>query len=265
MNNKIGVAVITCSRENMFQKCIASIPSIDTLIVINDGDTLNNVPTNVKEFIQHTKNVGVGLSKNEALRHLLQDGCEHLFLVEDDMLIANPNVFVDYIHAAENSGIWHMNFGYHGPANKNPNNYDEKAPRQILNYDGIDLAFNRHCVGSFSYYYKNIIRAVGYMDEMLRFNNFEHVEHTYRIIKAGLHPAFWWFADLANSDEYIKEQAKPSPLSSRSEKWKEDFSCSAEYFKYKHGYVPTHVPDTTEDDVLLQLESIKNNYARKVL
>ena len=127
MNNKIGVGVVTYKRPKFFKKCIDSIPNVDTIAVVNDGYTydLSLYPSDIKELIHHTKNKGVGISKNELLRYLIQDGCQHIFLVEDDMLITNPKVFEEYIKLAAATGIWHLNFGYHGPANKYPR--DQRA------------------------------------------------------------------------------------------------------------------------------------------
>ncbi len=35
-------------------------------------------------YIQHDVNRGVGITKNDALRYLLDKDCEHIFLIEDD-------------------------------------------------------------------------------------------------------------------------------------------------------------------------------------
>ena len=87
MKNKIGVGVVTYKRPDYFKTCINSIPNVDTLVVVNDGDPYDAslYPSNVKEVIQHTKNKSVGVSKNELMKYLIDDGCEHIFLVEDDM------------------------------------------------------------------------------------------------------------------------------------------------------------------------------------
>ena len=94
MSNKIGVGVVTCNRREFFQDCINSIPKneVDTLIVVNDGSQYQgaNIPSHVSEYIQNKQNLGVGESKNIIMRKLIQDGCDHIFLVEDDMSIVNP-------------------------------------------------------------------------------------------------------------------------------------------------------------------------------
>ena len=267
MKNKIGVGVVTCNRQDFFKQCIDSIPEVDELVVVNDGDEYPSdlYPSKVSEVIQHKKNMSVGISKNQALRHLMNKDCDHLFLIEDDMLIKNPDVFKAYIKGAEASGIWHLNFGYHGPANKTPDG--QKNPRQIVEYeDGVEIALNPNCVGSFSYYLRNVIKHCGYMDEA--FNNaWEHVEHTYKIIKAGLHPPFWWFADLANSDEYIGELDADlsNSLIRKTKNWNENMQKGMHWYAQKHGVTPVQTPDTPEAEVMEILENIEKYYARRVL
>ncbi len=269
MSNKIGIGIVTCNREDMFRKCVDSIPSVDSIVVVNDGNpyTSDAYSSKVKEVIQHNKNECVGISKNELLRYLIQDGCDHLFIIEDDMEIINPDVCTAYINACEVSGIWHMNFGYHGSANFKPGQYGVKNPRQIIEYENeIELAFNLHCIGSFSYYFRGIIKEVGYMDEKFH-NAWEHVEHTHRIIKAGLHSPFWWFADIANSDQYIKEQSTPyqSSVIRKTPEWTKGMKEGEMLYKQKHGLFPTKTPDTSPEVVLKILEGIQKTYARKVL
>jgi GT2 family glycosyltransferase len=265
MSNKIGVGIVTCKRPEFFKNCINSIPSVDSLFVVNDGTPYYNLevnPSNLKEVIQHEKSKGVGVSKNELLRNLIQDGCDHIFLVEDDMLIKDANVFNEYIKLASATGIWHLNFGYHGPANKKADG--SKNPRLVVEYkDGMKLALNPNCVGSVSYYLRGVIKSVGYMDEKF-VNCWEHVEHTNRIIKAGLHPPFWWFADLANSDDYIEEQASSEVNTTieRTPEWIRNFNEGAAWYAHKHGHIPTKTPDTSPSEVSNILKTIHKNYSK---
>jgi len=266
MNNKIGVGVITCRAENRFKECIKQIPPVDELVIVNDGPEYppSIYPSNA-EVIQHSKNKSVGISKNDALRYLIQKGCKHLFLVEDDMLIQHEKVFEHYINAAEGSGIWHLNFGYHGPANMTPDGHPH--PRQIVEYEkGPAIALNVHCVGSFTYFLTSVIKAVGYYDEHY-VNAWEHVSHTMRIIDAGLHTPFWWFADVADSYNYIKEYASSevSSVIRKDEAWQKNMREGMEFFKHKHKFYPTQIPDTPQPDVMNILETLEKNYSRKVL
>ena len=109
--SKVGIALITCDRLNFFKTCLSSILNVtdtfDTLVVVNDGvlDVDNQLLTDVNVYINHEENQGVGPSKNAAMRSLLDQGCEHLFLIEDDVLINDPETLLKYIHASEVTGI----------------------------------------------------------------------------------------------------------------------------------------------------------------
>ncbi len=269
MKNKIGVGVITCNRDKFFKECIGSIPSVDTLVVINDGIPYDSsvYPPNITDLIQHTKNKSVGVSKNEALRFLIQDGCDHLFLIEDDIKINNPEIFTKYIKTAEASGIWHLNYGGHGSYNRNPQTGQINLKNQIDYGDNITVDFYHNILGAFSYYYKGVIKHVGYMDERF-INAFEHVAHTYDIIRAGLHPPFWWFADAYNSHidiSDIKQNFEGSEIRKDAEKWHQNMQNAMTIFARKYGCIPTQIPLTEEAKVIESLEKIKTTYARKVL
>jgi GT2 family glycosyltransferase len=267
MNNKIGVGVVTYNRPEFFKKCIDSIPAVDTLVVVNDGTPYSSdvYPSTVKEVIQHTKNKSVGVSKNELMRALIQDGCDHIFIIEDDIHITDANVFTNYIKTAEVSGLWHLMYGYHGPGNVNPDG--SPKPRYVVDYKDTKVALNTHCVGAFCYYLRNVIKQVGYIDEKF-FNAWDHLEHSYRITKTGLLPAYWWWPDVANSNEMISDQ-DPTLQSSVIRKGNADFVRSfhegAAWFQHKHGIHPVKVPDTPLDQVVSRLKMLKANYARKAL
>jgi len=264
MSDKIGVAIITCNRQDFFKNCINSIPAIDHLVVVNDGDQYStNIYPSTAHVIQHTRNKCVGISKNEGLRYLIQQGCDHLFLIEDDMIIKNSDVFNVYINTAKETGIYHLNFGYHGPANKKPDG--SPNPRTIIEYkNGIKLALNPNCVGSFSYYYKGIIKNCGYMDDHFK-NAWEHVHSTHKIIKKGLHPPFWWFADVANSYDYIGEQAcsEVNSVIRKTPEWHQNMRDGMEYYKHTMGAYPTQTPNTPLNEVLNILKEIQKNYTKR--
>lgn len=205
MKKKIGVGIITCNRVNLFSACIKSVPDVGPIIVVNDGlkYTENMYPGNIKEVIQHKRNKGVGRSKNEALEYLMKQDCTDIFLIEDDVKIINENVFDEYIIAAETSGIFHFNFAYHGPANKDFNGMPN--PRKVYKYkNGISIGFHKLLGAAFSYFKREVIEKVGYFNPIYKNAN-EHVAHTFQIIKAQYHTPFWWFADIQNSHLLIED------------------------------------------------------------
>ncbi len=69
--------------------------------------------------------------------------------------------------------------------------------------NNVSIALNFHICGVLSYYQRKVIEKVGLFDGRFR-NAFEHINYTYRIIKAGYHPPFWWFTDVADSIIILK-------------------------------------------------------------
>tara|TARA_R110002050_G_scaffold6130_10_gene25997 strand:+ start:338 stop:1159 length:822 start_codon:yes stop_codon:yes gene_type:complete len=269
--SKVGVGIITCNRKDFYEKCLSTVKlaagngAVDEIVVINDGDVYEDNNKDGLEYVQHDVNVGVGISKNEAMKLLLEKGCEHIFIMEDDIFVMNDNVFSKYIKAAQESGVWHLMFGYHGPANKNP---DTKlpVPRLVMKYDnGVSLAFNRHCVGAFCYYHKAVLNNVGLMDERY-INAWEHVSHSLSIVEAGLLPGYWWWPDIANSWDYLGEQACSEEIEKgairKRPDWSDNIQMGVKVFKEKHNHLPVSVPDTTEDEIAKRLNTIKERYSR---
>lgn len=253
-----GIGVITCNRENLFRECIASLPQVDLCIVVNDGLAYpdNAYPSTLDEIIQHKKNQGVGKSKNDALRYLMSKNCEHIFLLEDDIKIINKSVFNEYIKASAVSGVKHLNFAYHGPANKDESGHPKEKIR--INFkDDVALTFHSHLAGAFSYYHRSIIDQVGYIDEKFM-NVYDHLDHTLQIIKSNLHPPFGWFADIADSYKFIEDL---DPDLSKSVIRKKIFLFRLRYmlysflFKYKNKFTVENFPRGNEEDLFDYLKS----------
>lgn len=258
--NKIGVGIVTCNREEMFKKCVNSIPdSIESLVVVNDATPYaqSSYPAKVKKLIQNQTHKPVGVSKNILLRYFMEGGFDHIFLLEDDIYVIDPQVFEKYIRTAEATGILHLNYGYHGFGNKDRNGLPRS--RAIVDYgNDIKIALNLNVLGAFSYYHRSVIEKAGYMDE--RFNNaWEHVEHTERVARAGYHSPFWWFADVYNSYELIEDQDPSHELSViRSDKVLNlnNIIEGNTIFKESTGYIPGQMPNLSYDIVLLKLKEI---------
>ena len=123
IETKIGLGIITCNRPVFLKQVLKTIPfnRVDEVVIIDDGSQGSADPIDPHEnltYLKNETNIGVGRSKNKATLHLLNQGCTDIFLLEDDIFIKNPNVFDEYIKASKDSGIKHLMFGYHGPANR---------------------------------------------------------------------------------------------------------------------------------------------------
>ena len=108
----VGIAIVTCNRQDFYNKCRESIPEGMDVVTVNDGKEFDPYQRKGDIFIQNKENMGVGKSKNILFKKLLEMGKEHIFIIEDDMLIKKPDVFEKYIMAREATGIQHFMFAY---------------------------------------------------------------------------------------------------------------------------------------------------------
>lgn len=265
MIGKIGIAIITVDREDFFNQCVETIPDSDELVIIHNGDEYKKFNqlknTNIQSW-STTSNVAV--NKNRALRTLIGAGCEHLFLCEDDIRFTRKDLCEYYIKTAERSGIWHLNYGAHGFYNRDDNNIPKV--RATMEYgEDVKVDFYQNILGAWSYYHKNIIDKVGYMDQ--RYNNaMEHVDHTYEIIKKRFHPPFWWFADAYQSYNYIydiKDNFEGSKIRHDNLKWQKNMSNAFSLYLHKHGHTPTETPQSTQQQVDESLQALEQYCSKK--
>jgi len=230
MKEKTGIGVITCDRPSFLRECIKSLKPewYDELVVVNDGfDKIMQPSTHI---INNEVNLGVGKSKNKAIEFLLAKGCDHIFLVEDDVVFLD-NAFAAYVAASKKTRVKHFNYCLHGQDNKQNN---VPIPRKIFEIRGQRVALYFNVYGACSYYHKSVFDKIGLMDEQY-VNAMEHVDHTMNAIKHGYHPPFRWFIDLENSNQYIVDQDYHHDKSTiRRGDWMKNFRNGVERFKQKH-------------------------------
>jgi len=264
---KIGLAIIACDRIEYTKKCVESVitnrGNVDELILVNDGIKIpdGTLSSDIEIMNNRPPYQTVGVAKNNAMRVLMNRKCDHIFLLENDMVIKSPTIWQKYIDTANASGIMHLNFGYHGPANRT-SDYKSAKARYIVEYpNNVKVALNLNCVGALSYFNKIFIEQVGYHDEKFK-NAWEHVELCQRGIKTGFLPAFWWFPDVANSDELIEEIPGSIQNSSISHTkiWTENMIKGSDYYRKLHGVSAVENKDTSLSVVLENLKTIYKKY-----
>ena len=274
--NSIGVGMVTYNNPYRIKESSFTIPSwIEHFVIVNDGTPYDpSVYPKHAHIIQHPYNKSVGQAKNSAMKYLLEKGCEHIFIIEDDILIQSDEVFDKYIKASLYSGIKHLNYALHGPANKKGakgfENLDERGqqdyltepnPKQIIKYtDDIQIALYPNCVGAFSYYQREVLETIGLFDEFYK-NAWEHVDHTMKAYQKGFTTPYWWFADIGESWKYIKdiEGSRQNSTISHDDKWSENFKRGMRHFYNKFGAAPTRVPDVNPELVKQNLNYLFHN------
>ena len=267
--------MVTYKAEHRIKQSAFTVPKwLKNFVIVNDGTPYNedSYPAGA-HIIQHEVNKSVGAAKTTAINHLLKTNCEHIFIMEDDILIKDENVFEEYIKHSLISGIKHLNFALHGPANKKGSKgfktLDERQdvdgepnPRMIIPYPEKDvkIALYPNCVGAFSYYSRHVLEDLGGFDPVFK-NAWEHVEHTYQAIKKMYHPAFWYFADIDKSWEYLTDIPNSIEESTiaHTPTWNENFRKGTLWYKKKHGVAPTETPVAPPEMVKQQLQIIFQN------
>jgi len=274
MNSKFGVGFITCNRESFIHRSMDSFSNsifehdskASNVVVVNDGDPLDKTIA-YGDLIDNPNNLGVGKSKNIAIKELMARGYDHIFIIEDDIIQKDKsvNVFEKYMDCSDQTGIQHFMFGYHGPANKGNVSKGIPQPRLVVKYnENCSVLLNLHCVGAFCHYTRECIEAIGMFDE--EYNNaFEHVDHSYRAAKHGMIPGYWWWPDISNSYDYLDEiecSENSSSIRPRAD-WGENIQKGAVHFHRMHGYQPAwdnYVPDQSEYKIKNALKAIFSNY-----
>tara|TARA_R110000822_G_scaffold1158_2_gene5182 strand:+ start:1040 stop:2026 length:987 start_codon:yes stop_codon:yes gene_type:complete len=290
----IGVGIITHNRPEFLKQILPTIPPYVKLFIVNTGEPYSDdvfdvkitskehaeeLPNIVKQIIgkptfkyelfQFDEKTCVGHGKNKALELMRDAGCKHLFTMEDDVYIKDPLVFLNYIDAAHKTGIWHFNFGF--SQKENLDEHGDPKIRTEVTYPNFgssiadsSIILTANLLGAFTYYHTNVLDNIGTHDPKFDHNHMDHVELTFRAIKAGLHPPFWWFADINNSWDMIgnlSNMGNDSLVRNEAEVQKY-FKDACLYFKEKHGYIPMQIPQTSEDDMCARLRHLHKNYKR---
>lgn len=266
-DKKIGVGIITYNRVNNFKLLLSEIKAIDyideVIVIKNKNVDYGNVDYSGIEYVNILEDIGVAVCKNTALKYLINKGCEHLFLVEDDMLIKNYDVFKKYIDTAQIFNLEHLNFGSAWNSTQNA----QMTRKKVVQIQGHDIAvdlYKRLC-GCFSYFTKNVIEKCGFFDEKY-INSIEHIDHTLKISMAGYYTPFHWFADIHDSPNYLEYtiEGRVSTVNDDKVLWKNRFIQNMKYFDSKHPFSLASLPTATEQQVLnflqkqIQQHSVKN-------
>lgn len=243
----IAVVVTTFNNEEAYKALYDTIPvdKIDLLVTVNGGEEYTGSYPNT-DWTQHLKRKNIAQSRNDGLRQV-QD-FDHIFLIEDDMIIKNPDIFDAYIEASKVSGLEYLTFASYawdsGPVGG-------RTPAMTAEYKNkqdqiIGINFYRNMCNEFTYRSKRLLKEAGFYDESYK-STFD-VDWSY---KASLLPYvsnFWYFADKRDSDEYIKNndqvQSRIDPDGNRWEKLAPDYAIFRDKYKTDIGGIPCVSQDT---------------------
>lgn len=261
-NKKIGVGIVTYNRPQFLEKLLSSLEQsgdyIDELVIINDGDELPNLDQYIPHtMLQNATNINVGASKNRAMQYLLDQGCDYIFTLEDDIIIKDINIFNNYIKASNATGIQHFNFGF--SQRENLDNRLNPVYKKVIDYGDVEIVLTQNILGAFTFYTRNALQVVGLHHKGFDKGHGDHLELTYRAYKHKLGTPFWWFADINNSWDMIENQSNFTTDSMvRGDDFSNRFNEARKTFKTLHGCDIFDVPDIGFDNVKKYLKEIKD-------
>ncbi|MCI1899264.1 MAG: glycosyltransferase family 2 protein [Enterobacter sp.] len=193
--SEIGIAITTHNRPEVLKRAIEQhikhLPSGALLVVIDDGSKPSaSVPESVK-LLRHESSRGIVASKNASLTALVDAGCEHIFLWDDDAWPIADDWHQPYIESPEP----HLAYQF----------LDLAGPRKIndmtvLYRDDKHIAYTGQR-GVMLYYHRSAIEKVGGFDPVYGRGMYEHPDLALRIYNAGL--STWAFADVVGSEKLI--------------------------------------------------------------
>lgn len=254
IKGKIGVGITTYNSESYFKTLYDSIPhnKIDELVVVNGGKEYKGKYT--ADWIQHTENKFPSVCRNECIKHLLDKGCEHIFIIEDDMIIMNDDIFDEYIKTSQESGLKYLCFV---STSDGAGCKGSRTPKIVIEYPNTKVAFYGNMCNEFTYHHASVFSNLGLYDENLR-DAFD-VDMAYRESKLDHSSLFWWFADIVNSDNYITNN--PVAISrlqtERPDGARKDIITDIwKYFKTKHGCNVWEITDKGVEALKFKLKAV---------
>lgn len=256
MNPKIGVGITTFNNEQYFSELYKTIPfdKIDELVVVNGGDKYENTYDHC-DWIQHHKNRLPAICRNDCISTLLNKNCDYIFIIEDDMILKNPDVFQKYIEASLETGLKYLCFTSTSYGSGKP---DNRTPSLVVEYkNDVKIALYPNMTNEFTMHHRSCFDEMGLYDSS-EFDIIFDVEYAYREAKLGKWASeFWWFADISNSDAYVGNN--PNTVSRFEEKRKVGLADAFNRFAAKYGVGIPYIPKATKESALDRLRSIHKN------
>lgn len=253
-----SLIVITYNREEPLKNLLQSIDtsSFDKVVIVHDGgasDYSENVVNILQSkfiYLKQTENIGVGRCKQIGIDWVLENtDSEHIFILEDDIVILNNSVWDYYIRFSKNSGIWHTNW----------NDVKYKSIKYELDYNGIEGIINRDCSGVFSYFNRNVFKFCKYPSDMKNALDVYSVE--LQLIEKHLLPPFWNFVCPKNTEKYVKDLNLDSNITDRND-YTPNFQEALKVFVSRHGIPPFSIKDSPIEKVEEMLKFLKTNYSK---
>lgn len=193
--SRIGIAITTHNRPDVLNRAIEQhikhLPAGALVVVIDDGSKPAAVVPDGVQLLRHEISLGIVASKNASLTALMDAGCEHLFLWDDDAWPIADNWHLPYIASPEP----HLAYQFLDLAGTNKLNDLSELYR-----DDQHVAYTGQR-GVMLYYHRSAIEKVGGFDPVYGRGMYEHSDLALRIHNAGL--TTWAYGDVVGSEKLI--------------------------------------------------------------
>jgi len=195
MVSNVGIAISTHNRHDVLSRALEHqlkfLPAGALVVVIDDGSSKPVTASEGVIVIRHEVSRGIVSAKNGSLEALIDAGCEHLFLWDDDAWPIAGSWEQPYIESPEP----HLAY-----------QFQDFATGQKLNDIAVLYRDDKHIAytgqrGVMLYYHRSAIEKVGGFDLIYQRGMYEHSDLAMRIHNAGL--TSWAFADVVGSDKLI--------------------------------------------------------------
>lgn len=195
ISSRIGIAITTHQRADVLKRALEQhmmhLPAGALVVVVDDGSKPAAVVPHGVQLLRHETSLGIVASKNASLSVLVDAGCEHLFLWDDDAWPIADNWHLPYIESPEP----HLAYQFLDLAGRNKLN-----DMAVLYRDDKHIAYTGQR-GVMLYYHRSAIEKVGGFDPVYGRGMYEHPDLALRIYNAGL--STWAFADVVGSEKLI--------------------------------------------------------------
>jgi len=257
----IGCVITTFNSESYYKALYDTIPfdKIDRLVTVNGGEPYTGDYNKNTKWIQHDVVKYASVARNDGLKYLYNEGCEHMFVIEDDMLIKSPDIFDHYINASKQSGIQYFGFASNawdaGPIGG-------RTPRISFQYveGGYQIELYKNTCNESTYRSRKCLEKVGYYDE-----NFQYtfdIDWLYRASLTDMVPPFWYFPDISLNDSLICNN--PDAISRMNPNGERNLKLGPNYklFHDKHGIMVNKIPSFSYDELRDRIDIIRIRYAK---
>lgn len=185
---RIGVAISTQNRREILEESVLQWlkhkPNDCEIVVVDDASE-DPVPDYLGvKVVRNNLRLGIAMTKNRGIEELMNLGCEHLFLADDDVYPIRSDWWKPYVESRER----HLSY-----------QWPRGSRWRVLHRDSnhFSISFPR---GVMLYADKKVIESVGGFDPSFGRWGGEHVEWSRRIHKENL--STWEFADVSGSERY---------------------------------------------------------------